>query len=369
MLLLFIHTKEGSRVGAYCFLYGDVKERAAMLKSLKDHISTVAFSPYAFIVALVALSCVDDTTILSKNLLQPLIPTLTEVATHPTASRIIFGLLEEPSTTHFTQDDLKYINHTAMVPVKKSKAKDGEEQEEVKANEAGLVPASLKSSALRRSQLYDFMIEPLLEDCVPNIKAYVTSATGADIVKLLIKAGKKEVLNAVYELIEETSTAPPSKDVQMKDAKDKKQSKKQEEEESEEEEEDEEEEEEKPAKKAKVEKDDDDEEDDSEDEEEEDSDEEEEEEEEDEEEEEQKEYWTVKFGTRLMCKLIEEKDKEIVEKLCTAFKGNFGYWAKESSDASFLIRALLQNAEKKTRPQVWSTCFSCCLGLTNFNYF
>lgn len=342
MLLLFIHTKDGARIGAYCFLYGDVKERAAMLKAMRDHINTIAFTPNAFLVAITALACVDDTTILSKNLLQPLIPLLSEVATSTTASRIIYSVLEEPSTSHFTQHDLKFIQHVAKVPTKRSKLKEGEE---VKDNEEGLVAASLKNASLRRSQLADFLMEPLVDDCVANIIKYLNSLSGAGIIKLLIQAGKKEVLNALYDSIDATSTAPS--DVKMTDKEDEESEKEDEEEEDEEDEdedeegedvkgededgEDEEEEEEegsKPAKRAKIAPS------------------------EEENDKENQPYFTNKSASILLSNLIKEKDTTLVATLCKAFAGNFGYWAKENSNASFIINTLLHSGDKKACAQV-----------------
>jgi hypothetical protein len=118
LIIFFIHTREGSKVGAYCFLYGDVKERKQMLKTMKEHVEAIAFSRFAYLVVLVALATVDDTSLASKSLLIPLLPSLFQAATHPFTSRILLSILTAPSQRYNDKLELDYIEKSVMVPSK-----------------------------------------------------------------------------------------------------------------------------------------------------------------------------------------------------------------------------------------------------------
>ena len=400
MLLYFIHTSEGAKVGSYCFLYGDVRERKAMLKSMKEHVSTIVYSPYAYLVVLVALATVDDTSLASKSLLVPLVPHLYQIARHSTASRTLISLLVAPSTRNFNQQEINFMTKAVLVP---NKEKEGEKAE--------MVPASLKNPTLRRQQLLDSISEPLMDMCTVHTHNLVASKFGAELIHCMYQVNKSPILKAVHNLVESTDTSPElaikkqqqeqeqaaTKDVDMKEAtapkvgtkeatdedtseadgndEEDEEGSENEEGESEDEagdiqdEEDEDEgegqegdEEQNEDENENDDKDDGDDDDDDDD----DGDDAKDEEnqtttadgnQEEGEEDADVEYWKAASGTRLMSHLMKE-DATLVKTLANAFKGAFAYWANQSSNASYLIRDILLTADQQTRDKVLLLTFS-----------
>eukprot|EP00026_Physarum_polycephalum_P002683 Phypoly_transcript_02691.p1 GENE.Phypoly_transcript_02691~~Phypoly_transcript_02691.p1 ORF type:complete len:856 (+),score=214.40 Phypoly_transcript_02691:221-2569(+) len=373
LILYFIHTSMGSKVGAYCFMYSDVKERKQMLKSMKEHIEAIAFSRYAYQVVLVALATVDDTALSSKSLLVPLLPSLFQAATHPFTSHVLLSILTTPSRKYLDQQELSFISEVVKVP---SKEKTGE-----------MVPASLKNPVLRREQLVEAISEPLIDMCTENTQGLVASSSGANILYLVaqLAQGKEPVHKALYTLVQSTSTDPALYEEQLAQREAEKAQKEAErlgqqnnrgdvamkeasaEEEGGEEEEGDEEE--------------GDEEGDEDEEEEEDKDKDEDEDEDEDEDKNENEdeeegggkgdkkkgkedgnndkttenlffpYWMTKSGTVLMTKLMKE-DSTLVTELAKAFENNFSFWSNKDSDASYCIRDILLLADAKLRKKI-----------------
>ena len=69
VLLRMVHTREGARVACSVLTYGTAKERKKAVKGMSGHVMRMAVDEWAHVVLLCALSIVDDTALLRKQIL------------------------------------------------------------------------------------------------------------------------------------------------------------------------------------------------------------------------------------------------------------------------------------------------------------
>lgn len=152
----------------------------------------------------------------------------------------------------------------------------------------------MKDPATRRSQLRDYISGPLAEVCAQRVGDLIVSQPGALVLFELIKAGRTEVLNAVCSVVDRSDTTPKeTEDVEMKK--------------------------------------------------------------DGEEEGELEYYYTSKPSSQLLCKLLRDEEintDELLGKLVQSFGDNFMHWAEKNSNASYLIDAIVRQADKKTQQEV-----------------
>ncbi|KAL1504386.1 hypothetical protein AB1Y20_010792 [Prymnesium parvum] len=148
-----MHTRDGARVACGCVRHGDAKDRKAVLKAMKDHVSDAAQDPYGVLVLCTALAAVDDTVLLNKALLAELRPKLLEIATHAHAKLTLLQVLAPFSTRYFTAEQLAVI---------------GEVDPRV----------SKKAPEQRRLELLVHLLPPLCDLCSANAVALACSPHG-----------------------------------------------------------------------------------------------------------------------------------------------------------------------------------------------
>ena len=68
-----IHTPDGAKAGLHCLWFGTAKDRKLILKTLKEFLEKVATSEYGHLLILGAMDSVDDTVLVKKQLVLPLI--------------------------------------------------------------------------------------------------------------------------------------------------------------------------------------------------------------------------------------------------------------------------------------------------------
>ncbi|CAG8520136.1 20091_t:CDS:2, partial [Cetraspora pellucida] len=70
---MFLHTREGSQVAMLCFSHGTVKERKAMLKSMREYVAKICKEEYGYLVLLRAFDVVDDTVSVTKYIIDHIV--------------------------------------------------------------------------------------------------------------------------------------------------------------------------------------------------------------------------------------------------------------------------------------------------------
>lgn len=151
------HSEDGARALMHCLEQGTPKERKVLLKSLKEAVHGAASDPHGFMVVVRALDVVDDTVLLRKQVLQPLLDEdVLELADNINGSRVLLHLL--------APRDLRYM-HPSLVarlqPVPETSRKDPEQ---------------------RRKELLDVSRAPVLECVAANAGRLVRSRVGCRVV-------------------------------------------------------------------------------------------------------------------------------------------------------------------------------------------
>ncbi|KAK7438043.1 Pumilio y domain member 6 [Stygiomarasmius scandens] len=110
-----VHTPSGSRVVREFIARGSAKDRKTIIKQLKPHVVKMASDEEASLVLWCLWDCVDDTKLIQKSLLIPLLSSSSDIRTilsTPTGRRTILYLLVPRSTRHFTPALIRSISET-----------------------------------------------------------------------------------------------------------------------------------------------------------------------------------------------------------------------------------------------------------------
>ena len=71
-LLRMLHTHDGAKVGCMVAAYGTPKDRKKLVKAFKTHVLKVSTDEFAYAALIKVLSCVDDTQLMRKGIVQEL---------------------------------------------------------------------------------------------------------------------------------------------------------------------------------------------------------------------------------------------------------------------------------------------------------
>ncbi|THU90371.1 ARM repeat-containing protein [Dendrothele bispora CBS 962.96] len=117
-----VHTTSGSRAVREYIARGSAKERKNIIKQLKPHVVKMASDEEASLVLWCLWDCVDDTKLIQKSILVPLLTPSNPSTSHiltllstPTGRRTILYTLVPRSTRHFTPALIRSISETDKV--------------------------------------------------------------------------------------------------------------------------------------------------------------------------------------------------------------------------------------------------------------
>lgn len=106
-------TKQGSRAAVLCYLYSVAKERRAMLKSIKEHVTKLCIHEHGHLLILEMLNSTDDTLNIKKTLFAAMISDIEAIVGTEFGKRVI-SFIVSPTTEFFhpkvleqLDDDLK----------------------------------------------------------------------------------------------------------------------------------------------------------------------------------------------------------------------------------------------------------------------
>lgn len=112
LLVRAIHTKDGSRIGILSVKHGNAKERKKIVKGMKDQVDKIARDRWGAMVLVAILSLVDDTKLLSKNIIRGLEGNLKELMLDQNGRRSILQLLHPNCPRYFSPEDLFSLSLT-----------------------------------------------------------------------------------------------------------------------------------------------------------------------------------------------------------------------------------------------------------------
>jgi len=146
-VLHMIHSRDGAMAGLICIWHGTPKDRKAIIKSFKTHVTKIAMEEYGHLVLLAIFDCVDDTKLVGKAILGEIAENMNELATNKYGVRVIKYLMAGRDTTYTGPDTLNLL-----------KQGDGNEH-------------SKKDASVRHSELVSVAAGPALSWVSSNLTA------------------------------------------------------------------------------------------------------------------------------------------------------------------------------------------------------
>ena len=111
-LMRIVHTREGCRVACAVVAAAGAKERKALVKAIKPQVAAIARDEYGHVLIAAILRLVDDTVLVAKNVLGPLIAEadggIAEIMTHKHARYPILDVIA-PSSRRYLSDDKRAL--------------------------------------------------------------------------------------------------------------------------------------------------------------------------------------------------------------------------------------------------------------------
>ena len=168
----------GSRKGLECVLEcvsnGSAKQRKNISRLLKPDIVDFCNHIYGHLLVVRLLDCTDDTVMLRKELLSPMLPALLAVASDSYGSKVLFSLLSPRSTKVFGPSDMKFLTDSSTL----------------QSDEA--VKVSKKDSGIRQQELLNVVKKEMIKMCVENAGQLLCSQHGCLVIEEAAKVWWKE---------------------------------------------------------------------------------------------------------------------------------------------------------------------------------
>ncbi|KAG8236484.1 hypothetical protein J437_LFUL016632, partial [Ladona fulva] len=172
-----VKTKEGAKVGRVCLWYGMQKERKVLVKCLKGSVSEIAMSEHGSSVLMAMFDCVDDTVLVQKAILTEIVSNILEIAKNKNGRKVVLYLVAPRDPLYF---------HPSIVQL---------------LSEGDSNPYSKKLSDLRRKELLDYILNPLLLSVAENIDEWVADNSIALVTLAILKAGTGENAKAAFSAL------------------------------------------------------------------------------------------------------------------------------------------------------------------------
>ncbi|KAF2071454.1 hypothetical protein CYY_007228 [Polysphondylium violaceum] len=160
LLTPMVHTKEGAIVSYFTISYGSPKVRKAIVKSFKEFFSKIALQEYGHLAIVRLLDVVDDTLLLTKSVLNELIPILPESAVHKQGYLWIMHILAPYTLQNFSETTVGLLSPT------------------MKSSHGVEAQISKKDRSQRRKEILDYISPKLLELCSSHTLDLLNSPWG-----------------------------------------------------------------------------------------------------------------------------------------------------------------------------------------------
>lgn len=146
-----LHTKDGARSAMMCLWHGTTKDRKIIVKSMKTFVTKIAKEEHGHMVLLALFDCVDDTKLVSKSILNEIIPRIAELAGDPYGRKVLLYLINPRDRLHFHPDVVNIL-----------KQGDGN-------------ATSKKDSDIRIKELREVIVKPVMEYLKENVTTLLES--------------------------------------------------------------------------------------------------------------------------------------------------------------------------------------------------
>jgi len=124
-------TKQGSRAAVLCYLYSVAKERRAMLKAIKEHVTKLCIHEHGHLFILEILSSTDDTLNIKKTIFSTMITDIETIVSSEYGKRVILFIVSptkeffHPKELEQLDSDLKLGTQKKDVEIRRKELLDG----------------------------------------------------------------------------------------------------------------------------------------------------------------------------------------------------------------------------------------------------
>ncbi|KAK6930214.1 CPL domain [Dillenia turbinata] len=224
LLVRVIGTKNGSKIGILCVKHGSAKERKKIIKGMKGLVGNIVHDQYGSLVLVCILSTVDDTKLVTKEIIRELITDMKKLVLDKCGRRVLLQLLHPNHPHYFTPDDQASLN--LCIPSFKAGSEvyfdvdmqnatsdadklgdkepcndeEGTEHEtrgNIRQDENLPVVGGKKDPSLRRRELLleSGLAESLVTTCIENAAELLESKFGKEILYEVATGGEGGILN------------------------------------------------------------------------------------------------------------------------------------------------------------------------------
>lgn len=165
-------TKDGSRASMVIFFNSIVKDRRAIVKSLKEHLIKLCTHEFGHIVILAIINSMDDTKALKKSVFDNIFPQIEFVVANEWGRKVIEWLVSPDDTSLFHPQIIEYL-------------------------EQGLLN-SKKDKALRRAEMLEVVEEPLCKAIAENAAFWLRGGHTGLATAAILRHAKGDNLQLAY---------------------------------------------------------------------------------------------------------------------------------------------------------------------------
>ncbi|CRL05875.1 CLUMA_CG019080, isoform A [Clunio marinus] len=130
-LAVIASTKQGSRAAVLCYLYSVAKERRAMLKAIKEHVTKLCIHEHGHLLVLEILNSTDDTLNIKKTIIAQIIADIETIVNSEYGKRVIMFIVAptkeffHPTTLVELESDLKFGTQKKDLEIRRKELIEG----------------------------------------------------------------------------------------------------------------------------------------------------------------------------------------------------------------------------------------------------
>lgn len=190
-------TKDGARASMVIFFNSIVKDRRAIVKSLREHLIKLCTHEFGHAVILAIINSMDDTKALKKSVFDHILPHIEFLASNDWGRRVVEWLVSPDDTSLFHPQIIGYL-------------------------EQGLLN-SKKDKAVRRAEMLEVVEQPLCKAIAENPAFWLRGGHTGLATAAILRHAKGENLRLAYEKLAELIAQPdwqvPVKEIGEKEVK------------------------------------------------------------------------------------------------------------------------------------------------------
>jgi pumilio homology domain family member 6 len=207
VVIHMLHSKHGWWVGVQAVRYGNAKDRKIIVRQFQNYVGRVATEEYGCRVLTACLSTVDDTVLLRKQILAPLVAELDAHVRHRYASQPLLHLLAPDNAAYVPPplapllEPCQVIDYKAMSSSKDDddEAAEGDTKTTLTGDdeEPPTRLTSRKEAATRRQELLPHVLPGLIELCTEHAIEYAAHKYARHV--LIEVIGLADDLSPIFE--------------------------------------------------------------------------------------------------------------------------------------------------------------------------